>query len=206
MGALVFSVTELVGSGCHGAIASPLVVPADGGVDEQVSHFLLLALKVEVVVGCLDSQEGVVHDFLHLLLELGNNVAGKEGLVECFLLAIARYLRGLVVLLVHISTHVDSEDGSVGRFHQLTEFIGYGGDGEVVLIGLCDVLGHPTTPMMLFSESLRVVALMRRNSPDLVRTSSSQLEVLFPWSVSMKIFLNPVDCAPENNLQRQIEY
>jgi len=146
MGALVFSVTELVGNGCHGAIASPLVVPADGGVDEQVSHFLLLALKVEVVVGCLDSQEGVVHDFLHLLLELGNNVAGKEGLVECFLLAIARYLRGLVVLLVHISTHVDSEDGSVGRFHQLTEFIGYGGDGEVVLIGLCDVLGHPHHP------------------------------------------------------------
>ena len=78
MRALVFSVTELMGNGCHGAIASPLVVPADGGVDKQVSHFFLLTLKVEVVVGCLDSLEGVVHDFLHLLLELGNNVAGEH--------------------------------------------------------------------------------------------------------------------------------
>jgi len=111
-----------------------------------VSHFLLLSLKVEVVVGSLHSQEGVVHDFLHLLLELGNNLDRNEALVERFLLAIARYVRGLVVPLVHISVHVDSEDGSVGHFHQLTEFIGYDGDGKVVLIGLCDVLGHPHHP------------------------------------------------------------
>ena len=122
------------------------MVPAGSGIDKEVSHFLVLGTKTAVVAGSLDSHEGIVHDLLHLLLELGNNVDGKEGLVECFLLAIARYLCGLVVLLVHISTHVDSEDGSVGRFHQLTEFIGYGGDGEVVLIGLCDVLGHPHHP------------------------------------------------------------
>ena len=109
-------------------------------------HISFYLLSKSSVVGCLDSLEGVVHDFLHLLLELEDNVAGKEGLVERFLLAIARYLGGIVVLLIHISTQVDSEDGSVGRFHQLTEFIGYGGDSGVILIGLCDVLGHPHHP------------------------------------------------------------
>ena len=81
-----------------------------------------------------------------MLLELGNNLDGKEALVERFLLAIARYLRGLVVPLVHISVHVDSEDGSVGHFHQLTEFIGYGSDGEVIPLGLCEVLSYPHHP------------------------------------------------------------
>ena len=51
-----------------------LVVPADSGVDEEVSCFLVLGLEVEVIVGFLDFQEGIVHDFLHLLLELGNNI------------------------------------------------------------------------------------------------------------------------------------
>ena len=59
-----------------------LVVPADSGVDEEVSRFLVLGLEVEVIVGSLDFQEGIVHDFLHLLLELGNNIHGKEGPVE----------------------------------------------------------------------------------------------------------------------------
>ena len=77
----------------------------------MVSRFLVLSLEVKVVVGSLDSQEGIVHDFLHLLLELGNNVDGSEGLVDRFLLGIARYLRGIVVPPVHVSVHVDSEDG-----------------------------------------------------------------------------------------------
>ena len=59
-----------------------LVVPANSGVDKEGSRFLALGLKVEVVVGSLDFQEGIVHDFLHLLLELGNNIHGKEGPVE----------------------------------------------------------------------------------------------------------------------------
>ena len=101
-----------------------LVVPTTGIVDEEVSRFLVLGTEIVVVAGSLDSHEGVVHDLLHLLLELGNNVDGNE------LLGIARDLCGVAAPLVNISVHVHSEDGSVGCFHQLAEFIGYGNDGS----------------------------------------------------------------------------
>ena len=101
-----------------------LVVPAGGGVDKEVSRFLVLGTKIAVVAESLDSHEGVVHDLLHLLLELGNNVDGND------LLGIARDLCGVAAPLVNVSVHVHSEDRSVGRFHQLAEFISYGNDGS----------------------------------------------------------------------------
>lgn len=63
-----------------------LGVPAGGCVDKEVLRLLVIGLKVEVVAGFLDSQEGVFHDFLHLLLEFGNNIDQNKGLVEAFLL------------------------------------------------------------------------------------------------------------------------
>ena len=101
-----------------------LVVPAGGGVDKEVSRFLVLGTEIVVVAGSLDSHEGVVHDLLHLLLELGNNADGNE------LLGIARDLCGVAAPLVNISVHVHSKDGSVGHFHQLVEFISYVNNGS----------------------------------------------------------------------------
>ena len=101
-----------------------LVVSTGGIVDEEVSRFLVLGTEIVVVAGSLDSHKGVVHDLLHLLLELGNNVDGNE------LLGIARDLCGVAAPLVNISVHVHSEVGSVGCFHQLAEFIGHGNDGS----------------------------------------------------------------------------
>ena len=71
---------------------------------------------MQLVIGGLVPQQGLVHDFLHGLVEGGDDEGGNEGLVERFFLGISRDLRSLFVPLCDVVVDVNPEDGGIGLF------------------------------------------------------------------------------------------
>lgn len=121
-------------------------ISASGDIDEDISKLVGLGDKFQLVVKRLDALQGIVHDVLHLLLELGHTEDGNQLIGQDFLLQRPCYFPGLIVLLVDVPIDVDPKDLSVGRVDQLPEIVGDGGHSPVVIGDLCDILEHPHHP------------------------------------------------------------